>query len=125
MKQYNTVSDSLQDAQTHTHRQCQMCVCVLQVIIALLLGYMVAAVITSNGGKHYVTSSQFDEAPSITFLWVKTFGFGFYAPAVLPFLIGIPAVLVLHKPPVLSPTLTHQRWVEMPASCLGAATKMF
>lgn len=60
----------------------------VQVIIALLLGYMVAAVITSDGGKHYVTSSDFDSAPSITFLWVKTFGFGFYPPAVLPFLIG-------------------------------------
>ena len=61
---------------------------VVQVIIALLLGYMVAAVVTSDGGKHYVTSSDFSTAPSITFLWVKTFGFGFYAPAVLPFLIG-------------------------------------
>ncbi len=60
----------------------------LQVIIALLLGYMVSAVITSNGGQKYITSSDFDTAPSITFLWVKTFGFGFYAPAVLPFLIG-------------------------------------
>ncbi|KAL3148343.1 hypothetical protein ABBQ38_013800 [Trebouxia sp. C0009 RCD-2024] len=59
-----------------------------EVIIALLLGYMVAAVITSNGGQHYVTSGEFGAAPSITFLWVKTFGFGFYAPAVLPFLIG-------------------------------------
>lgn len=60
----------------------------VKVIIALLLGYMVAAVVTSDGGKRYVTSSDFDSAPSITFLWVKTFGFGFYAPAVLPFLIG-------------------------------------
>ena len=61
----------------------------MKVIIALLLGYMVAAVITSDGGKHYVTSSDFETAPSITFLWVRTFGFGFYAPAVLPFLIGM------------------------------------
>ena len=60
----------------------------LQVIIALLLGYMVSAVITSNGGQKYITSGEFKAAPSITFLWVKTFGFGFYAPAVLPFLIG-------------------------------------
>ncbi|DBB13713.1 TPA: hypothetical protein ACH3X3_000728 [Trebouxia sp. C0006] len=59
-----------------------------EVIIALLLGYMVSAVITSNGGEKYITSSDFKTAPSITFLWVKTFGFGFYAPAVLPFLIG-------------------------------------
>ncbi|KAL0033065.1 hypothetical protein WJX79_000796 [Trebouxia sp. C0005] len=59
-----------------------------EVIIALLLGYMVSAVITSNGGQKYITSSDFSTAPSITFLWVKTFGFGFYAPAVLPFLIG-------------------------------------
>lgn len=63
---------------------------ILQVIIALLLGYMVSAVITSNGGQKYITSSDFGTAPSITFLWVKTFGFGFYAPAVLPFLIGVP-----------------------------------
>jgi len=68
-------------------------VCVyVQVIIALLLGYMVSAVITSNGGQKYITSSDFDTAPSITFLWVKTFGFGFYAPAILPFLIGAPPV---------------------------------
>ena len=53
---------------------------------------MVSAVITSNGGQKYITSSDFDTAPSITFLWVKTFGFGFYAPAVLPFLIGVPPI---------------------------------
>ena len=69
-----------------------------QVIIALLLGYMVAAVITSDGGKHYVTSSDFKTAPSITFLWVRTFGFGFYAPAVLPFLIGTLLSLSFRKP---------------------------
>ena len=55
---------------------------VMKVIIALLLGYMVAAVITSDGGKHYVTSGDFKSAPSITFLWVKTFGFGFCAGSV-------------------------------------------
>ena len=75
----------------------------MQVIIALLLGYMVAAVVTSDGGKHYVTSSDFSTAPSITFLWVKTFGFGFYAPAVLPFLIG--TVPYLHVFPACSPLL--------------------
>ena len=76
------------------HRKCSwQCKCVVKVIIALLLGYMVAAVITSDGGKHYVTSSDFETAPSITFLWVRTFGFGFYAPAVLPFLIGMLALI--------------------------------
>lgn len=59
----------------------------MQVIIALLFGYMISAVITTDG-KKYIQASQFKPAPSITFLWVKTFGFGFYAPAVLPFLIG-------------------------------------
>ena len=65
----------------------------VQVIIALLFGYMISAVITSDGGKKYIQASEFKPAPSITFLWVKNFGFGFYAPAVLPFLIGGPMLL--------------------------------
>lgn len=70
---------------TILHREADCCV--MQVIIALLFGYMISAVITTDGNK-YIQASQFKPAPSITFLWVKTFGFGFYAPAVLPFLIG-------------------------------------
>ena len=35
-------------------------------------------------GQHYVSTAAIKAAPGITFLWVKTFPLGFYAPAVLP-----------------------------------------
>lgn len=35
-------------------------------------------------GQHYVSTAAITNAPGITFLWVRTFPFGFYAPAVLP-----------------------------------------
>eukprot|EP00775_Hariotina_reticulata_P010598 gene10598-10755_t len=38
-------------------------------------------------GKSFLTSEFINSAPVITFLWVKTFPIGFYAPAILPFLI--------------------------------------
>eukprot|EP00891_Asterochloris_glomerata_P005932 jgi/Astpho2/5932/Aster-02419 len=60
-----------------------------EVIIGLLIGYLVAACVKTDGNR-YVTSASYDAAPGITFLWTTTFGgFGFYAPAVLPYLIGI------------------------------------
>lgn len=45
------------------------------VIIALLFGYLIAGV-TTHDGKKYVTSSQIDRAPGITFIWVETFPLG-------------------------------------------------
>lgn len=58
----------------------------ISVIIALLFGYMLAGV-TSHDGKDYVTSSQIDAAPAITFLWTTTFPLKIYGPAVLPLVI--------------------------------------
>ena len=57
------------------------------VIIALLFGYLIAGVTDYEGAK-YVTNSNIVNADPITFLWVETFPLGFYAPAVIPLLIG-------------------------------------
>ena len=48
---------------------------------------MVAGVSNYEGAK-YVTGANIDSAPAITFLWVESFPIGFYAPAVLPLLVG-------------------------------------
>ena len=39
-------------------------------------------------GNRYVTFDSIANAPVITFLWTTKFPIGFYAPAVLPVLIG-------------------------------------
>jgi len=57
------------------------------VIIALLFGFLVAGCSNKNG-DNYVTSTAIDAAPSITFLWVRTFKIGFYPPALFPLLIA-------------------------------------
>ena len=57
------------------------------VILALLFGYMIAGVSNYNG-MPYVDSSKIAAAPPINFLWTQWFGIGFYAPAVIPMLIG-------------------------------------
>lgn len=59
-----------------------------QVAIALLLGYALAAGTTDVEGNSYTSTKNIDAAPVITFLWVKTFPIGFYAPAILPVLVG-------------------------------------
>jgi uric acid-xanthine permease len=57
------------------------------VIIALCIGYIIAAV-TSYNGIRYVTRDNIEAAPVITFLWVYTFPLSIYGPAVIPLLIG-------------------------------------
>jgi NCS2 family nucleobase:cation symporter-2 len=57
------------------------------VILALLFGYFIAGV-SDYQGANYVDPSKIEAAAPITFLWVETFPLGFYAPAVIPLLIG-------------------------------------
>eukprot|EP00929_Paragymnodinium_shiwhaense_P059043 TRINITY_DN2955_c0_g1_i11.p1 TRINITY_DN2955_c0_g1~~TRINITY_DN2955_c0_g1_i11.p1 ORF type:complete len:433 (+),score=66.68 TRINITY_DN2955_c0_g1_i11:1829-3127(+) len=62
------------------------------VIIALLFGYLVAGV-SSYDGLDYVIpigeeGSKIDAAEWLTFLWVKNFKLGIYAPAFLPCLVA-------------------------------------
>ncbi len=45
------------------------------VILALLFGYLIAAV-TNYQGKKYVITTKIDQAPGITFLWTTTFPLG-------------------------------------------------
>jgi hypothetical protein len=45
------------------------------VILALLFGYMIAAV-TNYQGKKYVITNKIEQAPGITFLWTTTFPLG-------------------------------------------------
>jgi uric acid-xanthine permease len=58
------------------------------VIIALLIGYAVAAVTTFPGGLRYVTNDNIVAAEAITFLWVQTFPLSFYAPAMVPLIVA-------------------------------------
>jgi NCS2 family nucleobase:cation symporter-2 len=69
------------------------------VVISLLFGFFVAGVsrncqdVCDDGGvctevcTRYVTSTNWEAADAITFLWAKTFDLGFYAPAFFPCLI--------------------------------------
>uniref|UniRef100_A0A061SFW1 Nucleobase:cation symporter-2, NCS2 family n=1 Tax=Tetraselmis sp. GSL018 TaxID=582737 RepID=A0A061SFW1_9CHLO len=59
-----------------------------QVALGLLIGYILAAVTTDSNGDGYISSSTIESAPVITFLWTTKFPIGFYAPALLPVLIG-------------------------------------
>lgn len=54
--------------------------------IAISIGFIVGTVVAASTG--YLNTGVIEGAPGITFLWVKTFKFGFYAPALLPVLIG-------------------------------------
>lgn len=55
-------------------------------IIGLMFGYFITAV-TNVDGNRWVTNQNFDNAPSITFIWTKTFPISFYAPALIPLII--------------------------------------
>jgi uracil-xanthine permease len=65
----------------------------IEVVIALLFGYFVAWLARDHGMK-FVTNDKIDSAKSITFWWVKWFGIGFYAPALLPFIVSFIVVAV-------------------------------
>jgi uracil-xanthine permease len=61
------------------------------VIIALLIGYLVAGVTyldVDGVHKQYVVGTSIQSAKAITFLWVETFPLGFYGPAFFPMLIA-------------------------------------
>mmetsp|Transcript_6629 Transcript_6629/g.11971 ORF Transcript_6629/g.11971 Transcript_6629/m.11971 type:complete len:566 (-) Transcript_6629:265-1962(-) len=59
-----------------------------QVALALLIGYVLAAFTTDPNGDAYVSTEGIQTAPAITFLWTTYFPIGFYAPALLPVIIG-------------------------------------
>lgn len=58
------------------------------IAVALLFGYLVASLSTDSNGDSYTDSTPIEEAPVALFLWTKTFPIGFYAPALVPVLIG-------------------------------------
>lgn len=58
------------------------------IAIALLIGFLVAAVSTDRNGGSYVNLDAVEDADPILFLWTKTFPIGFYGPALLPTLIA-------------------------------------
>jgi len=57
------------------------------VIIALLFGYLVAG-LTNYEGESYISAAKVENAPWITFLFVKVFPIGFYGPALIPLFIA-------------------------------------
>jgi xanthine/uracil permease len=57
------------------------------VIIALCIAYIVAA-ITDYNGLRYINSEAITAAEPITFVWVQTFPLGFYGPAVVPLIVA-------------------------------------
>lgn len=59
-----------------------------QIMIALMFGYFVAALSTDSTGASFVSADKIDAAPGFTFLWTTPYPFGFYAPALMPVLIG-------------------------------------
>lgn len=67
-----------------------------QVAIALLCGFAISAMARypipgdpkNENMLRYVTNSRIENAPGITFLWVKTFPLSVYAPAIIPVLLG-------------------------------------
>ena len=56
--------------------------------IALLVGYLIAAMTTDSRGASFVETTSMREAPPALFLWTKTFPIGLYTPALLPVLVG-------------------------------------
>ncbi|CAM9697695.1 unnamed protein product [Ectocarpus fasciculatus] len=59
----------------------------INVVVALLFGYFVAAV-SENNGNDYVVSDKIDAADSITFLWVFTYPLSVYPPLILPSILA-------------------------------------
>ena len=57
------------------------------VIIALCIGYIIAAA-TNYNGLNYVNSEVIANAPAVTFVWVETFPLSFYGPAIVPLLVS-------------------------------------
>ncbi|KAL3907504.1 MAG: hypothetical protein SGILL_008847, partial [Bacillariaceae sp.] len=60
---------------------------ICNVIVALLIGYAVAA-ITNLGRLRYVTNDNIEAAKAVTFWWVETFPLSFYGPAVVPLVVA-------------------------------------
>lgn len=58
------------------------------VIVALCVGYIVAALARFPGGLDYVTTDNIKAADAVTFLWVYTFPLSLYGPAVVPLVIA-------------------------------------
>lgn len=54
--------------------------------IGISIGFFTGTIVAAAIG--YLNQGIIKGAPAVTFLWVKTFKFGFYAPALLPVLIG-------------------------------------
>jgi len=54
--------------------------------IGISIGFIVGIIVSASTG--YLNTGIISGSPVITFLWVKTFKFGFYAPALLPVIIG-------------------------------------
>ncbi|TEB33815.1 xanthine/uracil permease [Coprinellus micaceus] len=52
--------------------------------ISIICGLVVGCIV--SGATGYISDSTIKSAPAITFLWVKTFKIGVYAPAILPML---------------------------------------
>jgi uracil-xanthine permease len=65
----------------------------IEVVIALLFGYFIAY-LTRHHGDKFVVSTNIHESESITFLWTKWFGIGWYTPALLPFIVSFIVVAV-------------------------------
>ncbi len=42
-------------------------------------------------GNRFVTSTPFENAPGVTFIWTTTFPLSFYAPAIIPLIICVSA----------------------------------
>eukprot|EP01025_Chloroclados_australasicus_P066445 TRINITY_DN916_c1_g1_i1.p1 TRINITY_DN916_c1_g1~~TRINITY_DN916_c1_g1_i1.p1 ORF type:complete len:581 (-),score=60.91 TRINITY_DN916_c1_g1_i1:347-2089(-) len=59
----------------------------IQVVLALLIGYLVSALVTKDD-NHYVNDNKIESADAITFLWVERFSLGIYGPAIIPLLIA-------------------------------------
>lgn len=51
------------------------------IAIALLLGYVLAAITTDRNGDSYTNTAAIKEAPTILFLWTRTFPIGFVSSA--------------------------------------------
>lgn len=52
--------------------------------ISIICGLVMGCIV--SGATGYIDGSTIKSAPAITFLWVKTFKIGVYAPAILPML---------------------------------------
>lgn len=59
----------------------------VNVVVALLFGYLVAAV-SDKDGLDYVVSSKIDAAEHVTFLWVFTYPLSVYPPLILPAILA-------------------------------------